>query len=191
MERCDDENLSVMESINKQVEEAVDETTANRIFDRYVEEMTVHMPAVVFPPRTTACDVRSSKPIVFLAILVAASVGMAPLNLQHYLTRLLLRSLADFIIRMGEKSMDLIQALLIATIWYRPPKRYEHMNFYQLSHIAVVMAVDIGLGKRVTASKTLQMQATKNQNRSFKHLLISDSVEARRTWLGCYFMCAK
>lgn len=180
-----------MDNISRQIPEIIDEALATRVFDRYVADMATHLPVVVFPPQTNAEEVRSSRPIVFLAILVAASMGMAPLDLQHSLNRLLMRSLADCVIRKGEKSVDVIQALLICTLWYRPPRRYEFMNFWQLSHIAAVMAIDIGMGKTATASRTLQMQAKREVSRGSKHVVFADTVEARRTWLGCYFLCSK
>lgn len=193
-ERSDSEDVSdvsVAELIKKHLPEIIDDALATRIFDRYMSDIAIHMPVVVFPPQTRAAEIRASKPIVFLAILNAASVGMAPLDMQDRLDRLLLRSFADCVIRQGEKSTDIVQALLIATLWYRAPKKYEFMNFWQLSHIAAVMAIDIGMGKRATGSKTIEMHAKRELSRGSKHVVFSDTIEARRTWLGCYFLCTK
>jgi len=65
------------------------------------------------------------------------------------------------------------------------------MNFYQLSHIAAVMAIDVGMGKRLNSSKNLRMVGGYDKFRRPKYLFNADTVEARRTWLGCYFLCAK
>lgn len=168
------------------------ERTAAKIFDRYVLEMSMHMPAVVFPSQTTAHQVRKSKPILFLSILVAASVGMMPVAPQEELTGLLKETLATCVMRYGGKSIELVQALFLTIVWYRPPKRYEQMNFYQLTHIAAIMAIDIGLGRRMNMPKNQRPPTSSEQTtRIPKHLFSSNLMEARRTWLGCYFMCSK
>lgn len=176
--------------IDKQIDGIVDRVSAANIFNHYVANMAEHLPAVVFEPSVTAADVRAQKPVLFLAILVAASVGMTDVKMQHSLCQLTLGVYADSIVRNGEKSLELVQALMVSAIWYRPPKRYEQMNFYQLTHIAAVMAIELGMGKKLNPSKALRMQSN-DQARAKKHIQASDTVEARRTWLGCYFMCAK
>lgn len=180
-----------METLDKQISDAIDQPTAAYLFDVYVTHLAKYMPAVVFSSDTKASDIRSSKPILFLAILVAASVGIIPMDVQAKLAHILMGSLADSVIRKGEKSIAIIQALVIHVIWYRPPKRYDHMNFYQLTHIAAIMAIDIGLGKRMPAAKSSQMQAVKKRGRTSKLAPGSDPLEPWRTWVGCYWLCAK
>jgi len=152
--------------------------------------MAQHLPVVVFDPGTTAAEVRLTRPILFLAILVAAAKGHTDMELQEQLNHLLLDIFADSIVRNGAKTLELVQALLISTIWYRPPRRYDQMNFYQLSHISAVMAIDIGLGKRM--KKTWRtMGPAFSDGRTPRSMLLTDTVEVRRTWLGCYFQCSK
>ena len=155
--------------------------------------MAIHLPAVMFSSETTAEEVRKETPILFLSILVAASVGMTGLKMQQELAQVLLGAFADRVIRHTEKSIPLIQALLVATIWYRPPTRYDQMNFYQLTHIAAVMAIDIGMGKKLPPSRRKQMREGNELYLAshYRTTADTDSVEARRTWLGCYFLCAK
>jgi len=152
--------------------------------------MAQHLPVVVFDPGTTAAEVRLTRPILFLAILVSAAKGQTDMELQEQLNHLLLDIFADSIVRNGAKTLELVQALLISTIWYRPPRRYDQMNFYQLSHISAVMAIDIGLGKRM--KKTWRtMGPAFSDGRTPRSMLLTDTVEVRRTWLGCYFQCSK
>ena len=192
-DREDPETLQyVVSTLNGKVAEIIDERTGAQIFDRYVMEMAMHMPAVVFPSQTTAHQIRRSKPILFLSIMVAGSVGLIPMDTQEVLVSLLKTTLADCVIRFGGKSMELVQALFIAVAWYRPPRLYEQMNFYQLTHIAAVMAVDIGLGKRMNVPRNQRLLTGSEQTtRIPKFLLNPTTVEARRTWLGCYFLCSK
>ncbi|KAL9049325.1 MAG: hypothetical protein Q9162_007275 [Coniocarpon cinnabarinum] len=181
----------VASSLSRKIEVVLDDRNANRIFDRYVVEMAQHMPAVVFTPQTTAHQIRTQKPILFLSIIVAASVGMMPLEPQDELTELLLDTFANCIVRLGGKSLELVQALIIATTWYRPPKRYEQMNFYQMAHIAATMAIDVGMGKCAPGSRSGRPQTGSEQARMPKYLMNPGTLEARRTWMGCYFLCAK
>lgn len=116
--------------------------TASQMFDHYVNDMSVHIPAVVFPPGTTAAEIRKSKPILFLAVLSVGSSGHA--ELQRALTKEVMQIFADRIICYGEKNLELIQAILISSLWYWPPEHFEELKFYQLIHIAAVMAIDIG-----------------------------------------------
>jgi hypothetical protein len=70
---------------------------ATKMFNCYVEKMAFHMPSVVFPPGTTAADIRKSKPTLFLAILSASS-GMNYPEYQRMLTKEVMNIYADRII---------------------------------------------------------------------------------------------
>lgn len=161
---------------------------ATEIFDHYVRNMVPHFPAVVFPPDTSAPEVRRTKPTLFLAVLSVACAISHP-DIQGTLTKELMRVYADRIIVKGEKTLELIQALQVSVIWYTPPEHYEESKCYQLIHIAAVMAMDLSLGKRTkpTRPKLLGLW----QDHPFRKTPLPDphSVECRRAWLGCYFLC--
>lgn len=165
-------------------QQIVDAPTAYRIFDRYNMEMQC-LPIVVFPQGTKAEDIRRSKPVLFLAVLSAASNTIRP-DLQPTFTAEVLRVLADRIICRGEKTFELVQSLQIVTIFYQPPERYEELNFNQLIHIAVVMGFDIGMGKRSRAGHAASWREYVGKpTHADPH-----RAETRRAWLGLYFMCA-
>jgi len=161
---------------------------AAKMFDCYVEKMAPHMPAVVFPSGTSASEVRKTKPTLFLAILSASSGSNFP-ELQRALTKEVMGIYAERIICNGEKTLELIQALQISSLWYFPPEHFEELKFYQLIHIAAVMAIDIGMGKRSRSQKS--KAAGLWRDHPWRRIPYPDpeSVEARRAWLGCYFMC--
>ncbi|KAI9672381.1 MAG: hypothetical protein M1817_003403 [Caeruleum heppii] len=164
---------------------------AATIFERYVKDFTCHVPAVVFPPDTVANDLRKAKPILFLAILCAAS-GVSHPDLQRTLTGELMDLLAKRIICKGEKSLELIQTLHVATLWYWPPKFYEELKFYQFIHIGAVMAIDIGMGKRRPPAAKASSTASRRDQHPWRRVILQhpDTAEVRRAWLTCYFMCA-
>ncbi len=162
---------------------------ASKMFESYVDKMAPHMPAVVFPPGTTAAEIRKTKPTLFLAILSAASGSNYP-DLQRTLTKEVMGIYAERIICNGEKTLELIQAIHISTLWYWPPEHFEELKFYQLIHIAAVMAIDIGLGKKTKSAKG-KSGAGLWRDHAWRRTPYpdSESIEARRTWLACYFLC--
>ncbi|KAH8603081.1 hypothetical protein B0O99DRAFT_605034 [Bisporella sp. PMI_857] len=165
---------------------------ATKMFNCYTERMAIHMPAVVFPPNTTAAEVRKSKPTLFLAVL-SASCGMNYPDLQRILTKELMSIFAERIICNGEKTLEIIQALTVSTLWYWPPEHFEELKFYQLIHIAAVMALDIGIGKKSknTQCKSFGTNAGLWRDHPWRRTPFPDpeSIVARRAWLGCYFLC--
>ncbi|KAJ6261735.1 hypothetical protein Dda_2534 [Drechslerella dactyloides] len=119
---------------------------ATKMFDHYNKNLAPLFPAVTFPAGTTAADVRKMKPFLFLAILAAAS-SIFDADLSRLLNKEVMRGIADRVIISGEKNLEIIQVINIATLWYYPPDQFEELKFYQLTHIAAVMAIDCGLNK--------------------------------------------
>ncbi|KAI9885943.1 MAG: hypothetical protein M1823_002269 [Watsoniomyces obsoletus] len=173
---------------------------ATKLFDRYVREMAPQFPAVVFPPGTAAAEIRKTRPTLFLAILSIAA-GTSHPGIQKTLTKEIMKVLATRVICNGEKSLEIVQALHVVTIWYWPPEHFDELKFYQLIHIAAVMAIDLGIGKRLRYPQPRQPPgagAGPSKGGGFwrEHpwrrspQLSPESAEARRTWLVCYFECA-
>jgi hypothetical protein len=180
----DDSDTASIDVIERHI---IDETTAYRAFDRYHNEMCRYLPIVVFPPSTTAAEVRRTKPVLFLSI-VAAAVGALLPEVQPTLISEVTRIVSDRIVYRGKKSLELVQAVQILTIYYHPPEKYEELNFNQMIHISAVMALDIGMGKR---SKSGAFAIWKEYMDKKAPLPDMNAAETRRAWLGCYYMCAK
>jgi hypothetical protein len=161
---------------------------ASKMFDSYVHKMAPHFPAVVFPAGTTAAEIRKTKPTLFLAILSAASGSNYP-ELQRTLTKEVMNIYAERIIIGGEKTLELIQALHVSTLWYWPPEHFEELKFYQLIHIAAVMAIDIGMGKKTKPSKSKTTGLWRDHPWRRTPYPDPESIEARRAWISCYFLC--
>jgi hypothetical protein len=163
---------------------------ATILFNRYVDKMAPHMPAVVFLPGITAAEIRKTKPTLFLSIL-AAGAGTDHPELQKILTKEVMQVYAERIMCNGEKTLELIQALLVSTIWYWPPEHFEELKFYQLIHIAAVMAIDININRRNKAQKPRHLIAGLWRDHQWRRTPFPDpeTIEARRAWLACYFVC--
>ncbi|KAI1110497.1 hypothetical protein F5Y14DRAFT_359340 [Nemania sp. NC0429] len=162
---------------------------ASILFQRYTNRMATHLPAVVFPPGTTAAEIRKTRPILFLAVVSVAS-SESPLT-QRKLVRELMEIFADNIIVHGQKSLELVQSILISVIWYFPPEHFEELQFYQLVHLAAVMAIDIGLGRRKNSPKSRLIPYTWRDHPLRKQPLPDPAtIESRRTWLAAYFLAS-
>ncbi|XP_044724821.1 C6 transcription factor (War1) [Hirsutella rhossiliensis] len=166
---------------------------AAELFSRYKESMIRHMPAVVFPPSMSSMELRRSKPYLFLAIMAAASSETH--RLQRALHRELMQLFAYKIVVAGEKNLELVQALHVAVVWYWPPEHFEELKFYQLVHMAAVMALDIGLGKPRAPSRRgippfSWREAARPPERRHDAQPDPTSLECRRAWLACHFFAA-
>lgn len=157
----------------------LDAATAAKIFSYYISNMAGHMPIVVFPSDVTAGMIRKTKPTLFLAILSVASAQDYP-QLQGTLTREIMKAYADRLICKHERSLELIQALQISTTWYS-----KDANFYQLIHMAATMGIELGMSTR---TKT---ELWRDESRAKSELAVNKTIDGKRAWLGCYFLCAK
>lgn len=172
--------------IDQRISRIVDAATAERLFDRYINQFVPRFPAVTFPPGTKAKTVRKKKPILFLAILSSTCFGASvPKHTQEKLEEELRDVLADSVWKKGEKSLEIIQSLQVATLWYRPPSNFEQHMFYQWVHFSAFMAIDIGIGKRMAPSKRKLFERPWQRS----GLPNPESAEVRRAWVTCYFLC--
>lgn len=180
---------------------------ATDIFNHYVSDMAPLFPAVVFPPETTMAEVRKTRPTVFLAIMAIAS-GQAGNELHMKLNKEVIDQLAVRVLCKGEKSLGLIQSLVLCSAWYYPPNEREELRFYQLVHMAAVMTMDIGINRRnghlrrqagglgsmdvrtvpQNVPGTIWREHTvRNEVRQYPD---ASALESRRTLLACYYCCS-
>jgi hypothetical protein len=126
--------------INELIDRYLNPDAAERIYNRYVNDICPHFPAVPMPPGVTAHEMRTKKPLLFLAILAGSCHGIensfVPQNAQRDLTELLKNRFADIIWRHGEKSLEIVQALQLMVLWYRAPDPTSSFHANQPSGIA-------------------------------------------------------
>jgi hypothetical protein len=181
------------EDFVSRVNNLIDPELASAIFERYVTEYVPHLPVVVFPPGTTAAQLWKEKPIIYVCILSAASNGKVAPEIVTQLSREAMGAIADCVVRSGAKSLELIQAMQVLALWYKPPEQWAQTNFYQVIHMASVMGFDIGLNKRFNAVQARRGFAGPRANcppGTFNLPQDSGTIEARRAWLGCFYLCS-
>ncbi|KAJ6119431.1 hypothetical protein N7523_003711 [Penicillium sp. IBT 18751x] len=153
---------------------------AEQLVAFFIHELASFFPLVVLPTSTTAAQMRQSKPVLFLSVLAAASLSIDA-GLAGVLNREMVRLYADRFFIEGEKSLELVQALLLMIIFYFPPGSPLKLQFYQYTHIASTMALEIGLATKRRVSK--------KSDRKNKHEPHDEHLaEQARAVLGCYHL---
>ncbi|KAF2862602.1 hypothetical protein K470DRAFT_255890 [Piedraia hortae CBS 480.64] len=185
---------STMDGFARRIAAIVSPETSAAMFQRYVTILAPHLPAIIFPAGTRGEQVFRQKPVLYTCILSAASYGVLHPEVSEKLAQEAIGVIAERVVQQGIKSLELIQAMQVLAFWFRPPEKSEQANFYQLCHMAAVMALDIGLGKRFLPAKARRGFGgpTANYAPGPHHQVPqdSDTVEARRAWLTCYYLCA-
>ena len=158
---------------------------ANELFTHYMQNMMPHMPIVTFLVNTSWESVRKITPILFLAIMSVASGQDYP-SVQVILKEEVMSSLGKRIIVSGEKSIELVQALQVVTIWYWPESN-GNSKYYQLIHMATIMAMDLGIDLK---PRTLREQMFHLPGRGASPH-DPETAERWRAWLGCYLLSSR
>ena len=183
--------------------------TARGLVDTYRNHLYQHYPIVPLPDSTSADELRQTKPTLFLAIIAAAAASVDH-ELSAMLDQEVLHTYATKTLVHSEKSLELVQALLISAVWYHPPNKFGQLKYYEYIHMATTMALDIGINTRPTAHRSrfgsrdhnVQMhnndvhplEDTANPDLSLTPRLSESTphiplLESKRTFLACYIVC--
>lgn len=95
--------------------------SAEELFNTFNRDLYPHYPGV-YLASFSAEDIRRTKPTLFLAIIAAGSAKTDP----HLYSTLHSEVVASYVQRTiidNEKSLELVQAQIITSIWYYPPGR--------------------------------------------------------------------
>ncbi|KAJ5758009.1 uncharacterized protein N7511_006703, partial [Penicillium nucicola] len=153
---------------------------AEQLVAYFVHELASFFPLVVLPLSTTAAQLRQTKPVLFLSVIAATSISVDA-GLAAVLNREMVRLYSERFFIEGEKSLELVQALLLMIIFYFPPASPLKLQFYQYTHIASTMALEIGLANKRRVSKKSDR---KGRHEPHDELL----AEQARAVLGCYHL---
>ncbi|KAH8881850.1 hypothetical protein GQ53DRAFT_734611 [Thozetella sp. PMI_491] len=152
---------------------------AHELYQRYVSDLVPQRPMVVFSPTMDAPTLRRTRPTLFLAVLAAAATTL-PGDLGRKITEMAHKVYADMITMQGEKSLELVQAVLVTTNWPYAPDSYDQLNFYHFIHVAATMALDIGLADATRLPDGGGQQGQGEHERADRH----------RALLACYLCCS-
>lgn len=161
--------------------------TAEDLISFFIHDLLAYFPFMVFPHDTTARHLRSTKPVLFLAILAGASIAV-DVGLANSLNREMLTMYAQRFFFKAEKSLEMVQAVLLMNVFYLPPELPSQIQAYQYSHIAATMALEIGIAsrKRMPRKVAPQQGQPKPVRKFDEHM-----AEQARTILACYHLASK
>ena len=156
-----------------------------RLFNQYHSELVQHYPLSLFADIEDANLVRHTKPILFLAVVTAAAGASEP-ELHASLNEELAQEFARRIVVNGEKSIELIHALVIAAVFYSPPDCYDKLKYYQYIHMAATMASDLELARPNTVNATKTAAHLLGSSPNLREV---EENEHRRTLIASYMNC--
>lgn len=160
---------------------------ARELFDIYCRDLAPHFPAVVFPDSTDLEELRQARPTLFLAAIAAASGKVDP-HLYSTLHSEVITAYAHRTLVLSEKSLELVQAMLITVIWYYPPGKFSQLKFFEYISMATAMAMDIGIGSSTKVSRPANSDSPDRKSGTSEDVLAEQllDLEKRRTYLACY-----
>ncbi|KAJ4985896.1 hypothetical protein SVAN01_08585 [Stagonosporopsis vannaccii] len=137
--------------------------------------MSDYFPFVTLPKDCTCRDLLQQRPMLMFAVLTVASYDSVLLQLT--LSREF-RKVVTVKVMNGEKSLDLLQGLLIFIAWHHHYMDAQAVSIPMLLQICAGIANDLGLD---SLSATTRGPILKDDHRN---------KEAKRAYLGCYYLAS-
>ncbi|PYH72154.1 Zn(II)2Cys6 transcription factor [Aspergillus vadensis CBS 113365] len=152
---------------------------AQTLVSFFINEQMQFYPMVVLPSNTTAESLRRTSPVLFLSILAASSMTLNP-HLAETLNEEMLKIFAERFFLRQEKSVELIQSILLMLIFYFPPTSRLQGQYYQYTHIATTMTLELGIAAGPAGRKNYRCHG------GYGDLPASIHSAQARAVLGCY-----
>ena len=164
---------------------AVSLPEAEILLDRYKRLMSVGMPFVPLPAGTTAKHLQTHKPVLLQAITVVAYFHDLPR--QRELVKQLMRNISERILMNNEKSIDILQAILVFVAWYHP-HLFQAQQITNLMHLAIAMTIDLGLNRPPQQCGDFKSSTNKAIHGVNCNDLKVASLEEHRILAGCFYL---
>jgi hypothetical protein len=94
----------------------LNDEVAAALLENYQASMANYFPFVVIPSNTTAQQLRISKPFLFLSVMAVSSYQKT--GRKTTLSAEIMRRLSEQMLFKGEKSLDLLQGVLVYAEWF-------------------------------------------------------------------------
>ncbi|TGO38438.1 hypothetical protein BHYA_0075g00410 [Botrytis hyacinthi] len=139
-------------------------------------------PFVLIPPEASLESLRHERPILLLGILASTCQNNIPV--QHLLESELRETISSRTIIHGEKSIDLLQGILLYLAWYHYHYNPEKDNLFQLTQMANAMVIDLELHR----PKFCELQTSYSNTLGFEcpKKFTPIQIEERRTLVGSF-----
>ncbi|ETS76077.1 hypothetical protein PFICI_11464 [Pestalotiopsis fici W106-1] len=125
-------------------------------------------------------QLRAKSPILLLCVLVYTFTREdqgTDIDVHDELVWETMHVLGEEVIGRGQRSLELVKALLVSAFWNKSTRKGQQASCFQLVQLASDIAIDLGI-----AGYSLQPSAAAYFSRHDDPM----STEARRTWLSCF-----
>lgn len=116
-----------------------------KLHQKYVIEMSSRFDLLPLPNPYDFDTFSLQKPLLLMAVMYAAADGILHFDQREQLGKILLGLIVPFAGSNTMKSLELVQALLITSLWYRLPTYHTKVTPRELIQLAVNVAVNIGI----------------------------------------------
>ena len=117
---------------------------ADILLDRYKRLMAHSMPFVLIPSHSTAQQMYAERPFLLHAIVTVAYFHDLPK--QQILVKHMMRDVSERMLMNNEKSLDILQGILVFIGWYHP-HIFHSQQANNLLHLAMSMCIDMGIDR--------------------------------------------
>lgn len=151
----------------------------------FQKNMSNYFPFVVVPPGINAAGLRSVKPHLYDNIIMIASYH--DVSRQLKLRSQIIRNTTERIFLHGEKSLDLLQGLLLFVAWYH---HYLGVSpqLTNLIQLATALVFDLGLHKPYGTGNFHDVFIDTMRSFNDKHIKNQKSLEEKRAYLGLFYL---
>lgn len=154
----------------------------------FQSQLTQYFPFVVIPSSTTAEALRQQKPFLYDAIMLVASKQRVAS--QREAGDKLLAYLGDHLLLRGEKSLDLLQGLLVYLAW----GNHQFHNSAQMSallQLAIALVAELDLGKtprKIPDPKKSLVHAMGLVSSPPPKAVNTHTSDEMRAFVGCFYL---
>lgn len=168
----------------------VDIAEADNLLAHFRQHQAALAPYVEIPKAITASQLREEKPLVFLAVMTAASQHDA--QRQEAFCKASIDLLADLVLIQGQKNLALLQGMMLL-LGYFHTQNLVNPQITNLLHLCMAMSVDLGLNQAPAPAPDPRRGPTilDGQRTAFQvpgANVQRRTLEERRAYAGCFYL---
>ena len=122
----------------------IGEEEAEKLLQLFRDHMHPLNPFVELEPATTAAQLRVQRPMLFLAVMFAASYH--DFDAQKAMSRSIMTYISEQMFQQGRRSLQLLQGVIVFLHWYSS-QLFVNPQVTNLLHITMALTTDLGLDK--------------------------------------------
>ncbi|RAK73153.1 Zn(II)2Cys6 transcription factor domain-containing protein [Aspergillus fijiensis CBS 313.89] len=158
---------------------------ADELLAKFRAQKMHHFPFVIIPSDMDIASLRDQYPFLLTCIVWASLEHNNSLQLK--LEGMIRQTVATRVFVNSERSMDLLQGLLVHSAWYHYHWKSMHAHQYLLLQVLPMLVYDLGLDQ----DETVKMQLQSGQISEPRKEQLHKTPAAQRALLGCYYLTHK